>query len=406
MTMAGASRDIQVVINRAVRDAPAAALYTLDVTVNDRSGEGGEALFELRFPSTGESFQRTIDLTPSPTNFWLAINTHLLPNGSNRVEATLRTADWAIDAGSFTLEVLNAGPLTSAVKASLVESSAPLVFHDRVDSESFDGAALALVPWYERDDAPERIRQLLAGGHVSALEADDLLSLVENGYVQLGWEISPDLVSAANAAIDDAIDKKFQGYEYGSSQRIELLHEHYDAIRALWKHPSILRFLSLVFDAEPLPCQTLTYVFGSEQDLHQDTIHLTSFPAGYMCGVWIALQDINKDSGELAVVPKSHRLERVYRKSVGCAQVKNGDWAEFAATVGAKWKDMFDKSGLSVETYRPRAGSVLIWLDSLLHGGSRRIDRSLTRRSVVSHYFASGSIAYYDSTGLPGYVHR
>jgi ectoine hydroxylase-related dioxygenase (phytanoyl-CoA dioxygenase family) len=51
----------------------------------------------------------------------------------------------------------------------------------------------------------------------------------------------------------------------------------------------------------------LTYVFGSQQEAHQDTIHLTPFPAGYMCGTWIALQDVVPDSGELIVYPGNHR---------------------------------------------------------------------------------------------------
>jgi len=33
-----------------------------------------------------------------------------------------------------------------------------------------------------------------------------------------------------------------------------------------------------------------------------------------------------------------------------------------------------------------------------------RKDTTLSRRSIVSHYFADGSIAFYDSTGLPGHM--
>jgi len=47
---------------------------------------------------------------------------------------------------------------------------------------------------------------------------------------------------------------------------------------------------------------------------------------------------------------------------------------------------------------------VLVWHENLLHGGSVRRDTSLSRRSIVSHYFADGAIAFYDSTGLPGHL--
>jgi hypothetical protein len=407
MTINHAPDETSVSISRAIRDTPAAALYTLNVAVTPAASLVGRvATLSLIFPRTSESFQADVSLSAEPFSFWLAINTHLLPDGENRIEVRLASGDACLHSESFSLSVLNDGSLTEAVRSSLTHSGAPLVYRDNVGAELFDTAAESLRPWYERPDALERIQLQLASGAVDAGEAADLTSLVENGYVQLGWTVDQSLIDDANAAIDDAISIKYQGYEYGSSQRIELLHDRYDAIRSLWKHPGVLRFLRLVFDAEPLPCQTLVYVFGSEQDLHQDTIHLTSFPPGYMCGVWIALQDIEENSGELNVVPKSHRLGRVYRKSVGCAPVKDGNWNAFAASVGARWSEMYRDSGLPVETYRPKAGSVLVWLDNLLHGGSKRVDKSLTRRSVVSHYFASGSIAYYDSTGLPGYVYR
>jgi hypothetical protein len=37
-----------------------------------------------------------------------------------------------------------------------------------------------------------------------------------------------------------------------------------------------------------------------------------------------------------------------------------------------------------------------------MHGGAPRRDLSVSRRSIVGHYFAEGCVAYYDSIGLPG----
>ena len=39
-----------------------------------------------------------------------------------------------------------------------------------------------------------------------------------------------------------------------------------------------------------------------------------------------------------------------------------------------------------------------------MHGGSVRDDQSLSRRSIVSHYFADGTIAFYDSSGAAGHL--
>lgn len=141
-----------------------------------------------------------------------------------------------------------------------------------------------------------------------------------------------DLIDSVNLEIDDAISRRFQNYEYGTSQRIEHLHLHYPNMRKLWLDNRHLRFADLIYNGRARPYQTLTYVFGSQQDAHQDTVHLTPFPAGYMCGIWVALQDVSADSGELVVYPGSHREPRIYLSESGCEKVQS-DWSEFGAKV-------------------------------------------------------------------------
>jgi len=68
-------------------------------------------------------------------------------------------------------------------------------------------------------------------------------------------------------------------------------------------------------------------------------LHLTPFPAGYMCGTWLALQDVMEDSGELVIYPGSHRDHRVCLRDTGCAKV-NGDWSEFEAKVSPIMADI------------------------------------------------------------------
>ena len=52
-------------------------------------------------------------------------------------------------------------------------------------------------------------------------------------------------------------------------------------------------------------------------------------------------------------------------------------------------------------TYKPSKGTVLIWHENLLHGGSLRKDKTIERRSCVVHCFSANTVAYYDATGLP-----
>ena len=77
-----------------------------------------------------------------------------------------------------------------------------------------------------------------------------------------------------------------------------------------------------------------------------------------MCGVWTALEDVQPDSGELVVFPKSHRLPRVYMKDAGAAKVTD-DWTEFGDKVVDIWTGHLQPhSGkFKREVYRPQAGT-------------------------------------------------
>jgi ectoine hydroxylase-related dioxygenase (phytanoyl-CoA dioxygenase family) len=123
-----------------------------------------------------------------------------------------------------------------------------------------------------------------------------------------------------------------------------------------------------------------------------------------MCGVWIPLEDVQPDSGELVIYPGSHRLPWLTMKSIGCPKVKDNDWSTFNQTVVSKWRQLLQEGGFEKVLYRPSRGAILRWHENLMHGGSLRIDRSKTRRSIVIHTFAEGSVAFYDSTGMPGVV--
>jgi len=123
-----------------------------------------------------------------------------------------------------------------------------------------------------------------------------------------------------------------------------------------------------------------------------------------MCGVWTALEDVQPDSGELVVFPKSHRLPRLYMRTAEIAKVKD-DWREFGAKAVAAWTDLLG-GRFARRTYRPKAGTVLIWHENLMHGGCPRQDMDKSRRSIVGHYFAEGAVVYYDSSGLPGVLYE
>ncbi len=338
----------------------------------------------------------------------LALASPLLADGRRR----LRLALWRGRPGAgrrlaqaqWICEVHNPSPLAAAVRASLGRHGAPWLVAGDLDARLWPYDDAALVPWFDRPDAQAHIDELAARGRIDARERGWLEQFVRDGFLVAEGLIDAATVAAVNAEFDAAVRAGFGGYRYGTSARIRHLHLHYPAIRALWQDVRWLRLVDLIFGGRALPCQTLGYLFGSEQDAHQDTIHLTPFPAGMMCGTWIALQDIEEGSGELVVYPGSHREPRLTMHGCGCAKVRDdaapGAWDEFGAKVVPRWAEMAARYPPWV--YRPKQGTVLIWHENLLHGGSPRRDAARERRSLVIHSFAEGALAFYDSSGAVG----
>lgn len=376
-----ASGLLRALITVPERDVPA----TLQVAVN-----GVEACVQTAVPKRDGRVR-------------LNIHTHLLDDGGHRIDLRLTQGRRAWTS-SARFDVRNDGGVAGQVRDALRSHDVPLMFLGDCDASYYSAAQATLTAWVDSPDAEDRIATKLAAGAVTAAEAEMLQRFVRDGFVILDAPLPASMIERANAALDEAIALGYQGYRYGDSTRLEQMHVHFPAIRDIWLYPPVHRFLSLVFDAPSRPCQSLVYVFGSQQDAHQDTVHLTPFPAGLMCGVWIALEDVRPGSGELVVYPGSHRLPRVYMHEVGCAKV-DGDWSEFGAKVVGRWTEQLRESGIAPMPYLARRGQILVWHENLMHAGSVRRDPSLSRRSIVTHHFAQGAIAYYDSSGDVGYIH-
>jgi len=353
-------------------------------------------------------FEKTVQLTAEPQQGWLAAHGHLLANGPAKLRLELSDAGGKLAERTLTVKVRNEGALAEATRTSLKRTGVPLVI-DLCDASLYDYDDARLKAWYDRSpqEIEAHLAELKTSGAATEAEIAALRHFTEEGYLVLPDVIDKPLLKRLNAALDDAVEKKIEGYEWGVSQRLHNLHHPYPAIRELWLHPTVLRMLKLIFEGPARPCQSLTYVFGSEQQYHQDTIHLTSFPQGRMCGVWTALEDVQPDSGELVVFPRSHRLPRVYMKDADLAKV-TGDWTEFGEKVVSLWTDHLKPTTrkFAREIYRPKAGTVLIWHENLMHAGSVRLNKEISRRSIVGHYFAEGAVVYYDSSGMPGVLYE
>lgn len=161
-----------------------------------------------------------------------------------------------------------------------------------------------------------------------------------------------------------------------------ILHEHVQRIAC---NASVVDLLSRLYGRAAFPFQTLNFAVGSEQHFHTDSLHFSSIPERFMCGVWVALEDVSPDQGPLVYYPGSHKLPIFWNEHYGnrkeFSHLRNQQEYEHA------WRQIVESMGFSPQYFCPRRGQMLIWAANLLHGGAFHKDPSRTRWSQVTHYY-------------------
>lgn len=178
-----------------------------------------------------------------------------------------------------------------------------------------------------------------------------------------------------------------------AGQRVQDAWVYNEDIRAIASNEAILNLLGKLYGRRPFPFQTLNFPVGTEQHLHSDSIHFSSIPERFMCGVWLAMEDISADAGPLTYLPGSHKwpiLSNVMIGRRGFDSARERAQAPFETA----WDALIEHSGTSPETFLARKGQALIWAANLLHGGSPQADPRLTRWSQVTHYYFEDCIYY------------
>ena len=177
-----------------------------------------------------------------------------------------------------------------------------------------------------------------------------------------------------------------------ASLRVQDAWQHSEAVRELALLPEIAAMLQVCWGRQPFAFQTLNFPVGTQQHLHSDAVHFHSEPPGFMCGVWVALEDIHPDSGPLEYVPGSQRLPYLQAADVGVQQQPGvtPDQTIFHDY----WQAAVASDGFQRETFTPRLGQALIWSANLIHGGSAVENLQRSRWSQVTHYFFEGCRHY------------
>jgi hypothetical protein len=135
------------------------------------------------------------------------------------------------------------------------------------------------------------------------------------------------------------------------------------------------QILTDLLDLEPFAVQTMMYfkpAGAKGQALHQDNRYLRVQP-GTCMAAWLALDDTDEENGCLRVVRGSHKLDMLCLKYADLGQ-------------SFTWDTVDVPEGLEVVSLEMKAGDVLFFNGSVIHGSGPNVSKDRFRRILVGHY--------------------
>jgi hypothetical protein len=257
--------------------------------------------------------------------------------------------------------------------------------------------------WLDVGDSSELVPLKKAFGEFDSAVQEQLRNWSQRGYLILRGVFAADVVDAINGEVDRIYRKG--RVKLTHDNKLPFLNKLSPVIERATHHADLVRVLQFILDKAVVPFQTLNFIKGSGQRAHSDSIHMTTYPLGYLIAAWVALEDIQPDSGPLFYYPGSHRLPYLlndefenYSSRLSLGNKKYRDYEDMTAQI-------IETQRLKPEIFLPRKGDVLIWHANLIHGGLPVKDASLTRKSMVIHYYAQDVIKYHEITERPSLLH-
>jgi ectoine hydroxylase-related dioxygenase (phytanoyl-CoA dioxygenase family) len=170
---------------------------------------------------------------------------------------------------------------------------------------------------------------------------------------------------------------------------------------------AVLELLAALYDRAAHPFQTLNFKFGTQQRTHADAVHFNTEPPGLMCGVWVAMEDINMDCGPLVYYPGSHKLPYASPIDVGIeieAGRESVSHEEYESRYEPYIEEIIKRDRLEPRYATLTKGQAVVWAANLLHGGSPVRAPGSTRRSQVTHYYLDGARLWTPLLSTPDHV--
>lgn len=238
-------------------------------------------------------------------------------------------------------------------------------------------------PWFETEDYEAHI----SSAGFDARTAEFIRHMAEHGYAVV------DLGDEARALCDRASADMARYFRRPGISRVQDAWYRSRAIRRLAAWPRMRELLRAAYGRDPFPFQTLNFLAGSQQPLHADTVHFNSVPERFMCGVWIALEDVEEGAGPLVYHPGSHKLPVMTMRDAGVNSPAPTP-EDYERSFVPRFAERIAASGLPAKHALIKKGWAFVWAANLAHGGSAIAKPGSTRKSLVVHCYFEDCLYY------------
>ena len=191
--------------------------------------------------------------------------------------------------------------------------------------------------------------------HAFSTQKKENIELTDHGYIKH---------PIADVAICDLINEEFK--DFG------------ELSRSLLSSEKLIEYLNAIHNNENNYHAVMSMFFDANVGTppHCDNYYLDSLPEGNLTAVWIALEDINEKAGRFFVLSGSNKEEFILTQN----QIDNADQYEnYLRDFISDNKDLLKIPSL-------KTGDIVFWNSKTIHGSTKTIDPSFSRKSFTCHY--------------------
>jgi ectoine hydroxylase len=228
---------------------------------------------------------------------------------------------------------------------------------------------------------------------------EKIINWSKNGYMVLENFFTP--------AVCDDINNEIASLQQSGKikpnevNKIMFANKKSTLIHGIANDPLLKKIIGFLLDKEVVAFQTINFIQGSGQRAHSDSIHMTTYPLGYLVAAWVALEDVHHENGPLFYYPGSHKLPYLlnddFNEGENMLMLGKKNYADYEDVL----EELVTTKGYEKKEFLAKKGDVFIWHANLVHGGAPIIDKNSTRKSMVVHYYAKDVIKYHEITERP-----